>query len=69
MPEPIPTKVLQKIKRQKGLSPAEKLWLGVAIGLTVTALIIAVILACPMPIVLGSICLESVIGDQWSVGE
>ncbi|MCE2665152.1 MAG: hypothetical protein LW716_21805 [Microcystis sp. 53602_E8] len=37
MPEPIPTKVLQNIKRQKGLSPAEKLWLG---------------LACPMPIVL-----------------
>ncbi|MBE9073159.1 hypothetical protein [Microcystis sp. LEGE 08355] len=52
MPEPIPTKVLQKIKRQKGLSPAEKLWLGVAIGLTVTALILCVIFACPMPIVL-----------------
>jgi hypothetical protein len=52
MPEPIPTKVLKKIKRQKGLSPAEKLWLGIAIGFTLTALVLGLFLACPMPIVL-----------------
>jgi hypothetical protein len=52
MPEPIPPKVLKKIKRQKGLSPAEKRWLGIAIGFTLTALILGFILACPMPIVL-----------------
>jgi hypothetical protein len=52
MPEPIPMKVLQTIKRQKGLCPDEKWWLGAAIVCTLMALVLGLLLACPMPIVL-----------------
>ncbi len=52
MPEPIPTKVLKKIKQQRGLCPDEKWWLGAAIACTLTGMVLGFVLACPMPLVL-----------------
>jgi hypothetical protein len=52
MPEPIPTEVLQKIKRQKGLCPDEKRWLVTATVFTLAGIALGFALACPMPVVL-----------------
>jgi hypothetical protein len=51
MPEPIPSKTLRLIKAEKGFCFEEKLWLGIAIAVSVLAVGLTWGLRCPMPIV------------------
>lgn len=51
IPLPIPKETLLKIKAVKGFSPHEKIWLGLATFLSILGIILAGILACPMPLV------------------
>ncbi|MBE9127734.1 MULTISPECIES: hypothetical protein [unclassified Coleofasciculus] len=50
MPEPLPPKVLQSIKAEKGLSREEKLWSLGAVILTVVAAILSYFYRSPMPL-------------------
>ncbi len=57
MPLPIPSDVLQNIKAEKGLSPQERLWSGVAWVCAVTFAGLGVYLDSPMPLVMAfAIC-------------
>ena len=52
MPEPIPSKVLNGLKAQKGLTIEER-WLSIsAVVTTVAAVVSSYLLKCPMPLVL-----------------
>jgi hypothetical protein len=51
MPQPIPLQVLQAIKREKGLSPIERIWYASAIGISITAIASSYWLQCPLPVV------------------
>ena len=51
MPEPIPPKVLRKIKTQKGLSGDEKMWAIVSVAGTALAAVVSYVMKCPMPMV------------------
>lgn len=66
IPEPIPPKVLRLIKREKGLSPEEKGWLGIAVAFTLISLLLGYFLASPMPIVL-AFALDAVTAAQLEV--
>lgn len=52
MPQPIPNTVLQTIKRQKGLSPAEKVGYGLALATTGLAALVTYRSGCPFPLVI-----------------
>lgn len=52
MPEPIPIEALRLIKAKKGMTCEERLWSVVATISTITAVVSAFILKCPMPLVL-----------------
>lgn len=56
MPEPIPSHVLKAIKDQKGLIISEKLWSGIAVGLTIGAILWSVFYPTPVPLVLAFAC-------------
>jgi hypothetical protein len=51
IPEPIPPKTLRIIKLKEGLCDEEKLWLGLATGLTLFFLVLGYISQCPIPLV------------------
>jgi hypothetical protein len=51
MPEPIPSQVLRLIKRERGFSAAEKIWLGMATVAALSGMILSCLLRCPMPLV------------------
>jgi hypothetical protein len=51
MPEPIPSKVLRRIKAEKGLSSEERLWSASAIAATLIAIALSYITRSPMPLV------------------
>jgi hypothetical protein len=51
MPLPVPDTALQAVKGQKGLSFAERMWMGAAIGVTLVASASSYWLASPMPLV------------------
>ena len=51
MPLPIPKKNLMQIKAKKGLSPQERLWVLITIGVDVTGGVLSFLLNCPMPLV------------------
>lgn len=52
MPEPIPPKILQSIKAEKGLCDEEKLWLRIGVIAGVLSLVLSYVYQCPMPLVL-----------------
>ena len=52
MPEPIPSQVLSLIKREKGFTFEEKIWLVLALICTILAITLTYWLRCPMPLVI-----------------
>jgi hypothetical protein len=52
MPEPIPSKVLRRIKAEKGLSNEEQIWSATAIVATLIAGVLSYFTRSPMPLVL-----------------
>lgn len=52
MPEPIPGKIMRQIKANKGLCPEEKMWLSLAVTVTLIAATLSYFLYCPLPLVL-----------------
>jgi hypothetical protein len=52
MPEPIPSKVLRRIKAEKGLSNEEQIWSATAIVATLIAVVLSYFTRSPMPLVL-----------------
>lgn len=60
MPEPIPSKVLITIKKQKGFSEAEKRWTTIAIIMSLVALVASYVTVCPLPIML-AFCFDAVV--------
>ncbi|BAQ64226.1 hypothetical protein [Geminocystis sp. NIES-3709] len=51
IPLPIPKETLIQIKAEKGFSPEERVWLGMAIGISIIAIFFTYLLNCPMPLV------------------
>jgi hypothetical protein len=51
MPEPIPSKVLRRIKAEKGLSNDEQMWSISAIVATLISFLLSYLTRCPMPLV------------------
>ena len=51
IPQPIPVKILEAIKKNKGLSPWERSFYGLCIGGTGLALLLSYWLQCPLPLV------------------
>lgn len=51
IPEPIPNRILQAIKAEKGLCLEEKIWFFAATVLTLLGIVFSFVLHCPMPIV------------------
>lgn len=51
MPQPIPLQVLQKIKREKGLSPTEKWGYGAGLAISILSIVMTYWSQCPLPIV------------------
>lgn len=62
IPLPIPKETLIEIKAEKGFSPQEKLWLGSAIIITLTAILLTYFLNCPMPLVFAFAFCSIVVG-------
>lgn len=51
MPEPIPGDILRLIKSEKGFTRDEKVWLGLAVGVSILGSVLSYSLKCPLPLV------------------
>ena len=52
MPEPIPTDIMRLIKAEKGLTPEEKKWLGLAVLFSFSCAVLSIFWRCPVPLVM-----------------
>jgi hypothetical protein len=57
LPQPIPFDVLHAIKREKGLSPTERLWYGAGLAIATLSALGSYVFSSPLPLVLAfSLC-------------
>ncbi len=60
MPEPIPSKILMTIKKEKGFTNTEKRWATAAVIVSIVAIIASWIMACPLPI-MPAFCFDAIV--------
>lgn len=64
MPLPIPDQALQSLKAEKGLSPAERLWVAIALVVTTIAATTGLWFDNPMPMVVAFVCCALIVAGM-----